>query len=145
MAFRFPLETVLRLRQIAEQREERAMEEILHKMAQQRQHLTDLATNRERLLQQRETVLRSKTSAAELLLLGGQMQAIKDTEASGRKQLAQFEEQRRTQMKVYETAHQNREILSRMREQQVEQFKRVQARKEQMQMDDIFSCRRTSA
>ncbi|MGI4830246.1 MAG: flagellar FliJ family protein [Janthinobacterium lividum] len=121
------------------------MEEILHKMAQQRQHLTDLATNRERLLQQRETVLRSKTSAAELLLLGGQMQAIKDMEASGRKQLVQLEEQRQTQMKVYETAHQNREILARMREQQVEQFKRVQARKEQMQMDDIFSCRRTSA
>ena len=145
MGFRFPLETVLRLRQIAEQREERAVEEILRKMAQQRQQLTDLAAERKRIVQQCETVLRSKTSAAELLLLQGQTQAIKQSETNGRQQLAKFEEQRQAQMKVYETAHQNRELLSRMREQQVEQFDRVQVRKEQMQMDDAFSCRRTSA
>ena len=145
MGFRFPLQTVLRLRQIAEQREERAMEEILRTMARQRQQLTDLATARKRLVQQSEAVLSSKTSAAELLLLQGQTQAIKQNEVNGRQQLAQLEEQRQAQMKVYEAAHQNHELLSCMREQQFEEFDRVQARKEQMQMDDIFSCRRKSA
>ena len=144
MAFKFPLETVLRLRQIAEQREERATEEILRNMAQERQNLTNLGADRERLLQQSERALRSRVSAAEILLMQGQIQAIRDREAQGRNHLAHLEEQREAQMKIYEAAHRNRELLSRMREQQVDQFKRVQARKEQMQMDDIFSCRRKS-
>lgn len=142
MAFRFPLETVLRLREITEQREERAMEETLRKLAQQRQHLNDLAVDRERLVQQCAAVLRSKVPAAEIVWLQEQIQAVKDSEENGRKQLVHLEQQRQAQRKVYEVAHQDREIVSRMREQQVEQFKRMQARKEQMQMDDIFSCRK---
>lgn len=145
MAFRFSLQTVLRLRQIAEQREERAMEEILRKVAQQRQHLSDLAELKERLVGQCETMLRLKTSAAEMALLQGQIQALKNKQITEENQLAQLEEQRQAQMKVYEAAHRERELLSRMREQQVDEFKRVQARKEQMQMDDVFSSRRTSA
>lgn len=145
MSFRFTLQTVLRLRQIAEEREERAMEQILRKMAQQRQELTDLAASRRQLIEQGETMLRAKISAAELLLLRGQIRALEDREANGRKHLSHLEQQRQEHKKVYEAAHRNRELLSRMREQQMEQFKRVQVRKEQMQMDDIFSCRRTSA
>lgn len=145
MAFRFPLETVLRLRQIAEEREERAMEQILREMAQQRQQLVDLAASRRQLIDQGETMLRGKIAAAELLLLRGQIRALEDREANGKKHLAHLEQQRQEQKKTYEAAHRNREILSRMREQQMEQFKRVQVRKEQIQMDDIFSCRRTSA
>lgn len=144
MAFRFPLETVLRLRQIAEEREERAMEETLRKMALARRELTDLQAHRERLLQQGERALRSKISAAELLLLQGQIQAIRNREADGGAHIAHLEEQRQTQMKLYENAHRNRELLSCMREEQLEQFRRTQTRKEQMQMDDIFSCRRTA-
>ena len=145
MAFRFPLQTVLRLRQIAEQREERAMEEILRKVAQQRQHLSDLAKLKERLFGQCETMLRLKTSAAEMALLQGQIQTVKDTETKEEHQLAQLEEQRQAQMKIYKAAHRDRELLSCMREQQVDEFKRVQTRKEQMRMDDVFSSRRTSA
>ncbi|MGI4828099.1 MAG: flagellar export protein FliJ [Janthinobacterium lividum] len=145
MAFQFSLETVLRLRGIAEQREERAMEDILRNMAQQRQHLMDLASDRAQLVQRCDTVLQAKVPVAELVLLQGQIQVTKDREADGRKQLAHLEEQRQAQMKVYETAHRNRELLSRMREQHLEQFRRAQTRKEQMQMDDLFSCRRTSA
>ena len=144
MAFRFCLETVLRLRQIAEEREERAMEEILRKVAQQQQELTDLAAVRKQLLEQCETVLLSKTSGMELFFRRGQIRAVEDKEAKGKEQLAHLVEQRQAQMKVYEAAHRNRELLSGMREKQNEIFRRDRARKEQMRMDDIFSCRRTS-
>lgn len=142
MAFRFSLETVLRLRQIVEEREERAMEEILRAMAQQRQELISLEKARERVFQQCDTLLKSKTFAAELRLLQEQIGALKDRELTGKERLARLEEQRQTQIKIYETACINRQLLSRIREQQVDQFRRVQARKEQMQMDDHFSCRR---
>lgn len=142
MAFRFSLETVLRLRQIAEQREERALEEILRNVAQQRARLRELAADRERLLQKYQDVLRLKISAAEILLLQGQIQAIVDREVDETKQLAHLEEQRQMQRKVYETAHRDHELLSRMREQQLDQFRRMAMRKEQGEMDDLFSCRR---
>ena len=145
MGFRFSLQTVLRMRQIAEQREERAMEEILRKLAQQRQHLSDLARLKAQLVGQCETSLRLKTSAAEMALLQGQIQDLKDKEIKEEKQLAQLEEERQAQMNIYEAAHRDRELLSRMREQQVDEFKRIQTRKQQMQMDDVFSSRRTSA
>lgn len=143
MAFRFSLETVLRLREIAEQREERAMQAILRNMAQQRQELITLAAHRERLVDQCAVLLRAKTSAAELLLLQGQIQATADLEAQGRKHLAHIEEQRQAQMRIYETAHRDREVLSNEKQQQAGGFKRVQARREQMEMDNVFSSRRT--
>lgn len=143
MAFRFSLQTVLCLRQIAEEREEHAMEEILRNVAQQQQALRSLAAERERFLRQCETALHRKTSAAELLLLHGQIRATADLEAKGRKQLAHLEEKREAQMRLYEAAHRDRELLSAERRQQAEQHRRVQVRKEQLQMDDIFSSRRT--
>ena len=143
MAFRFSLQTVLRLRQIAEEREERAMEEILRNVAQQQQALRSLAEDRERLFRQCETTLQLKTSAAELLLLHGQIQATADLEAKGRKHLAHLEGKREAQMRLYETARRDRELLTAERQQQAEQFRRLQVRKEQLQMDDIFSSRRT--
>ena len=145
MAFRFSLETVLRLKQVAEEREERAMEEILRKIAREQQELGDLAAARKRLSEQCEAALRSKTSGAELLFVRGQIRALEGRESNARENLAHLVEQRQAQMKVYETAHRNRELLSRMREEQIEYFRRKQALKEQMQMDDIFSCRRTQS
>lgn len=143
MAFRFSLQTVLRLRQIAEDREEHAMEEILRNVAQQQQALQSLAADRERLLRQCETALHFKTSAAELLLLQGQIRATADLEAKGRNQLAHLEVKREAQMRLYEAAHRDRELLSAECQQQAEHFRQVQVRKEQLQMDDIFSSRRT--
>jgi flagellar export protein FliJ len=144
MAFRFSLQTVLRLRQIAEQREERVMEDILRKMAQQRQHLSDLAKLKHSLVAQCEIMLRRKTSAAAMTLLQGQIQTLKDSEIEEGHQLDRLEGERQVQLKVYEAAHRDLELLSRIREQQVDHFKRLETRKEQMQMDDVFSSRRKS-
>ncbi len=142
MAFEFTLETVLRVRKIAEDREERLLTQILQQIAQCRQSLTDLALRRTELCLGRERVLAAGTSAAELLLLNGQIRTVEALEESGRQHWAGLEKLRAQQMIVYETAHANRSLLATMREQARDRFEAEQAREEQKQMDDRFSAAR---
>lgn len=133
---------MLRLREIAEQHEERALGQVISQMAQQRTILTDLAQQRERIRHGCEAALGAKISASEIHLWQAQIRALEDREEIGRNQLLQLEEHRQAQMKTYQLAHRNRELLSHIREEQMDQFRRVQIRKEQLMMDDNFSCRR---
>ena len=143
MGFRFPLATLLRLREIAEQREERLLGQILNQIAQGRQTLADLATQRLKLIEQREIALRQTTSAFDIMGYYGRMSEIDDLERTGREHLAKLATLREQQMKIYETAHRNHELLSGMRSDQLEDFRREQTRQEQNAMDDNFSSRRS--
>ena len=143
MAFRFPLATVMRLREIAEIREERLLGQILNQMAQCRRTLADLEIRQKHLLEQREGALQAKTSAAELHISHRQVRAVEGQQKTARAQLSSLELLRCEQVKIYEKAHRNHELLSTMREQQREIFDREQTRQEQSVMDDTFSSRRS--
>ena len=140
MAFHFSLETVLRVRKIAEDREERLLSQILQQMAECRQSLADLASRRATLLRERERALEAKTSAAELIVLQAQARVVEGLEESGKQHLASLEKLRVQQMRVYETAYGNRKLLATMREQQLDSFRAEQARAEQKEMDDRFAA-----
>ena len=142
MGFRFPLATLLRLREIAEQREERLLGQILNQIVQGRQTLADLEVQRRNLIAQRELALQQTTSAFDIMGFYGRMQEIDTLEATGREHLAKLVTLHEQQMKVYETAHRNRELLSGMKGEQLEAYRREQTRQEQNAMDDNFSSRR---
>jgi flagellar export protein FliJ len=142
MGFRFPLATLLRLREIAEQREERLLGQILNQIVQGRQTLADLEVQRRNLIAQRELALQQTTSAFDIMGFYGRMQEIDTLEATGREHLAKLVTLREQQMKVYEAAHRNRELLSGMKGEQLEAYRREQTRQEQNAMDDNFSSRR---
>ena len=140
MAFQFSLETVLRVRKIAEDREERLLSQILQQIAECRQSLAELASRRAALVCERERALEAKTSAAELIFLHGQTRVVEDLEESGARHLANLEKLRAQQMRVYETAYGNRKLLANMREEQLDGFRAEQARTEQKEMDDRFAA-----
>lgn len=142
MGFRFALATLLRLREIAELREERLLGQILNQIAQSRQTLAELEAQRQSLIAQRELALRQTTSAFDITGFYGRMRGIEDQELAGREHLAKLMTLREQQMKIYETAHRNRELLSGLRSDQLEAFQREQIRQEQNAMDDNFSSRR---
>ena len=142
MAFRFSLETVLRVRRLAEEREERLLSGILRQMAECRQSLADLATRQTNLRLRRERALEAKTSAAELLFLNAEGRVLEGLKESGTQHLADLEKLRAQQLKIYEAAHANQRLLATMREEHLERFRAEQARAEQRQMDDRFSTAR---
>jgi flagellar export protein FliJ len=142
MGFQFSLATLLRLREIAEQREERLLGQILNEMAQARQTLTDLAEQRKSLIAQHEIALREPTPAFDINGFYGQMRDIDEMERTGREHLAKLATLREQQMKVYEKAHRDHELLAGMRSDKLEAYRREQTRQEQNAMDDNFSSRR---
>lgn len=142
MAFRFSLATLLKLREIAEQREERLLGQIQGQIVQSRQSLADLAARREGLFRMREEALQQSTSAVDLLNSYEQVRVVERLEESSRAQLAKLETLRDQQMKIYQDAHRKAEVLTEMRGDQKELFYKELAKKEQGVMDDNFSSRR---
>ena len=143
MRFQFSLATVLRLREIAEEREERLLGQILNQMAHTRQKISDLQVKRAHLVSRREDGLSRQISAAELQIAYGHMNFLDEQQQSARDYLARLEVSRQQQVKVYEAAHQARDLLAGMREEQLEEFRREQTRQEQSAMDDNFIARRS--
>lgn len=141
MGFRFSLATLLRIREIAEQREERLLGQIEQEIAQHRKTLVDLALQRERMILQREEALLQSTSAVDLINSHVRVAAIRELEASGRDQLAKLTALREKQMKIYQTAHRNSELLAGMRDDQRLEYDKSRIKQDQAAMDDNFSSR----
>ncbi|RXH57271.1 hypothetical protein [Granulicella sibirica] len=142
MAFRFTLATVLRLREIAEEREERALSQILKEIAQAHQNLADIQARRVRIIALREVQLRARMSAAEIHISQGEIKALDLREKDAQAHIRKLDGLRQQQVKVYETEHRKRELLAGLREQQLYAYRREQTRQEQNMMDDNFSARR---
>jgi len=134
---------LLRLREIAEQREERLLAQILGQVAQARQTLADLSNQRQSLLLEREAAIQQRTSAAEIHAYYDQLRTIDELELTCLAQLAKLEASRDQQAKVYEAAHRQTELLAGMRAEKKEHHLRELDRQEQMAMDDNFSSRRS--
>ena len=143
MAFRFTLATVLRLREIAEEREERLLGKILQQIRLLQDNLASIEVRREEIKQEREADLRARTSAAQLQSFYGHLAALELAKQQGQEHLTKLEALRAQQMKLYATAHRNRELLADMRETQREQFLAARALQEQKTMDDNFVSRRS--
>jgi flagellar FliJ protein len=142
MAFAFSLATVLRFREILEDREERLLQKILFEMAQVRENLerTEAAiagTDKSR----REEILKP--------LIGHHFQASYE-EAKALKQtreeliatIGKLEQLRDRQVSVYEAARRNREMLTDMREEKRGAYEADIERREQKILDDNFIARR---
>jgi flagellar FliJ protein len=142
MAFRFSLATLLKLREIAEQREERLLGQIQGQIVQARQSLVDLAAQRVALFHAREQALQQSTSAVDLLNSYELVRGVERLETSGREQLAKLITLRDQQMKIYQGAHQKAEVLTEMRGDQKELFYKELTKREQSTMDDNFNSRR---
>ena len=142
MAFQFPLATVLRLREIAEEREERVLGQILTQMARARNNLAELHAQHAASICRRETELQRPMAVSELHVFYGEMRLLEEKQQLAREQIEKLEALRVQQTRVYEAAHQARELLSDMRAKQVDVYEYELGRREQATLDDNFSSRR---
>ena len=141
MTFRFSLATVLRVREIAEEKEERLLTQILSQIAKTQQELHELKAQVDMLLRRSEDELASSISAAQLHITYGHMRALELMQKDVAEQLVKLESLRDQQMKVYAAARRSREVLSELREAQMERFRYDLLRQEQALMDDNFAAR----
>jgi flagellar export protein FliJ len=142
MAFQFPLAVVLRVRESIERREERALQSIQLDVARALHQIEQLIAAIGGADRAREKALQQTISGGHLQSLLGEEQAAEQQLKSMLGQLRILEQEREAQMKVYQAAHRDREMLTDMLKKQKDVYEREWLREEQKRLDDIFMARR---
>jgi flagellar export protein FliJ len=142
MAFRFPLATVLRVRESIEQREERALQRLQLEIARARRQIEELSAQIANAHLAREEALRHPIPAGHLHTMLWDAQAAVEKKKTLLHALHTLEQQRDQQMKLYQAAHRDREMLTDMQDQQLSAYQQEQSRTQQKHLDDIFIARR---
>jgi flagellar FliJ protein len=142
MGFRFPLATVLRVRESIERREERELQRIQLEMARVSRQIEDLNGRIARLDQAQKQALLQPTPAGHLHSTLWEMQSAAEARKNLFNVLQGLEQQRQKQMKVYQAAHRDHETMISMYKQQRDAYELEQARAQQKYLDDIFMARR---
>jgi flagellar export protein FliJ len=141
MPFRFRLDAVLRFRESVELTEEAVLHRIVREIAEANLELQQVHLKQAQLREQRESDLARKMPAAHLLEIAEREQELSQAVDRLRVRLQQLDSQRVKQMAIYQSAHQDRQVLSELREQQLRAYGVDQRRQEQKMLDDMFLAR----
>jgi flagellar export protein FliJ len=141
MAFKFSLATVLRVRTIVEEREERLLQQILQQLTNTLQQIdqadSDIAkcnAGRHEAVFQNSIGVQVHASYTELAHLKLHRNALEE-------QLCKLGQLRDVQIKAYNTARRNREMLTDMREEKREIYDADVAGRDQKALDDNYIAR----
>lgn len=142
MGFQFSLATVLRVRGIIEEQEERMLLRILSEIARAKEalELTDAAiakVDASRCADVFKPVLGHNLHA-----IYGEAKDLKKNRENIEEQIIKLEQLRDKQIKIFEKARGNREMLSDMREEKRSEYELDIARLQQKTLDDVFNSRR---
>jgi flagellar export protein FliJ len=141
VAFRFPLASVLRLRTSIERRAEMSLKATQLEVARARRRIDELTDEMAKACQDREKTLRISTPANRLLAMQLEINAAIEAKQILFDTLQTLKLQRDTQMKVYQTAHNGRQVLTDLRAQYRDLYEQEELRRQQKQVDDIFASR----
>jgi|HubBroStandDraft_5_1064220.scaffolds.fasta_scaffold275616_2 flagellar FliJ protein len=142
MAFRFALETLLRLRQGLERQQELRLQAANHRVAMLRQQIEDVRNEIGNIEARRSPQRESGISAAELQFDVLCRSVLAERQNTLQKQLAEAETYRRARSEDFKQARQQREVMDVLRRQRFEDYRQEEARQDQRRLDDLFLLRR---
>jgi flagellar export protein FliJ len=142
MGFHFSLASVLRVRGVVEGQEERLLQQILCEIAQTTEKVAEIEVQIEELNALREASVSKPTAGYLLHASYGEVKALKQFKKEQEEKLVKLEELRLRQIKVWEAARRNREMLTDMRESQKSLYDVEILRSEQRKLDDNYIARR---
>ena len=142
MRFHFSLAGLLRVRENMEKAEELLLNTIAHEIVTTRLDLERLELEQKALREKREEQLRRSSPAIHLQEVWLAELEVKQSCEELLLQLEKLEEQRQNQLAIFQQARQAHEIVSELREQQLQHHLRDELREEQKHLDDLFLSRR---
>jgi len=142
MSFHFPLAAVLRYRESIEQREYFALERTQQEIARVEARIYQLEQESAKATRDRALDLAKGTRAADVHSAYEYQTALERQLDALRALLQELKTKWRQQLAAYDLARRNRETLERLREKQLDAYRREQAKREQAVMDDTFLSRR---
>jgi flagellar export protein FliJ len=143
MAFQFPLDPVLRFRRTVEEREEAALQKIVHEIALTFESLERiekriLASECARIGEMFKPLM-----GLELHASYGEVGALRQRRTELIEQIKKLEQTRDGQMKAYEAARRDRELLTNMQDKKRVAYESEMDKREQKLLDDVFLARRS--
>ena len=142
MPFQFRLATVLRVRESLEKNEERALQVLQLEMSRVLTRVEELSVAIAGTHAAIELAMQQPIPAGHLHSLLWEVQSAVEQRKTMLEDLQRLEQARDQQMKVYQEAHRNREMLTDMFHEQRKKYEQESARSQQKQLDDIFIARR---
>ena len=141
MGFRFPLAAVLRVKQSIEKQEELVLQKVLLEISQVQHQIDDLTLDIVRARQLRDQAMQQMIAAIELDSMSNQIKDAMDRRQELIHSLGELRRKRELQNRRYQTARNNREMLSEMQARQKDAYAQESARAEQRFFDEIFASR----
>ena len=141
MAFRFPLQVVLRVRQSLEQRERLRLALLtgyIHQLRLQSETLNEQRAQAWTNLTER---LQDGIVGAELQFETACMAAFVDRQKTLLAKIANLEKERTEQERSFREARKKRKVLENLRGRMLDTYRQIQGRRDQQQMDDMFAIR----
>ena len=145
MAFRFPLATVLRVKESIEKREERALQRIQLEMARVARKIEEIDEGIAKARREREQTMQQTMPAGQLQTMLWEAQSALESRKALVQALQTLEHQRDKQVKIYQAAHREHETLINLKREKRELYDLDQTRAQQKYLDDIFMARRHRA
>jgi len=142
VTFQFSLATVLRVRGIVEEQEERLLQKILFEITQARETLANIDAAIAGSDVSRQEDIFKPLIGRNLHTSYGELEELKQNKKNFEEQIQKLERLRDKQLKVYEKARRNREMLTDMRDEKRSAYESDIARLEQKALDDNFIARR---
>ncbi|MGA2671882.1 MAG: hypothetical protein ABSE99_01530 [Terracidiphilus sp.] len=142
MAFHFSLGTVLRVRGIVEEREERLLQQILFEITQTLEAIAQTDAQLAKLDELRRESLFQHFNGHNFHATYGEVEELKKNRKELECKVEKLEQLREKQILVYEAARRNREMLTDMREEKRTAYESDMARLDQKTLDDNFIARR---
>ncbi len=142
MAFDFPLQAVLRYRESIEQREYFFLEKIQQEINQVEVKIRQAEADCAAAIQNRSADLTKGVLSADVQSAYNYQKALEQQITALRALWQELKAKWRQQLATYSMARRNREMLEKLRENQLAAYTQEKARREQAVIDDIFLSRR---
>lgn len=141
MTFKFPLATVLRLRESIEKREELTMQTIQLEVARLRQSIDAVSSDIEQRMQRMQKRIETPVEANQLQLDLAEIDRSVEMRKALLRELEIAMHRRKEQSKVYRAASRARQTLTEMQSECRAAYEQKQERIQQKFLDDIFVAR----
>jgi flagellar FliJ protein len=142
MPFKFSLDTVLRVRVILEEQEERMLQRILFEVTQTREAIARIDAELAGTTALRLADVNKQDIGHNIQASYGYVQQLKQSRKEQEDRLEKLMQLREKQVAIYETARRNREMITDLREEKRSAYEAELARGEQKTVDDNFNARR---
>jgi flagellar FliJ protein len=142
MAFKFSLDTVLRVRVILEEQEERMLQRILFEVNLTQEAIARIDAELAGTTALRRADVNKQDIGHNVQASYGHVQQLRQSRTEQLEKLEKLMQLRDKQIGIYETARRNREMITDLREEKRNAYESELARSEQKTLDDNFSARR---